>query len=64
MPSQYVENGSIYVFNTQALLDTGNRLSGRVSLYPMDEEAAVDIDSILDMKLAELILLERAGISQ
>jgi CMP-N-acetylneuraminic acid synthetase len=30
----------------------------------MDEEAAVDIDSMLDMKLAELIMLERAGASR
>ena len=64
MAPQYVENGSIYVFRTQALLDSGNRLSGKVALYPMDEEAAVDIDSMLDMKLAELILLERAGASR
>lgn len=64
MVPQYVENGSIYVFRTQALLDSGNRLSGKVALYPMDEEAAVDIDSMLDMKLAELILLERAGASR
>jgi N-acylneuraminate cytidylyltransferase len=64
MAPQYVENGSIYVFRTQALLDSGNRLSGKVALYPMDEEAAVDIDSMLDMKLAELIMLERAGASR
>lgn len=64
MATQYVENGSIYVFRTQALLDSGNRLSGKVALYPMDEEAAVDIDSMLDMKLAEMILLERAGASR
>jgi CMP-N,N'-diacetyllegionaminic acid synthase len=64
MAPQYVENGSIYVIRTQALLDSGNRLSGKVALYPMDEEAAVDIDSMLDMKLAELILLERAGASR
>lgn len=64
MTPQYVENGSIYVFNTQALLDSGNRLSGKVTLYSMDKEAAVDIDSILDMKVAEFILLERAGVSQ
>lgn len=61
MAPQFLENGSIYVFRTQALLDSGNRLSGQVALYPMDEEAAVDIDSMLDFKLAELILLERSG---
>jgi len=64
MAPQYVENGSIYVFRTKALLDIGNRLSGKVALYPMDEEAAVDIDSMLDMELAELIMLKRAGVSR
>lgn len=60
MAPQFVENGSIYVFRTQALLESGNRLSGKVAIYPMDEAAAVDIDSMLDMQLAELIMLERA----
>jgi CMP-N,N'-diacetyllegionaminic acid synthase len=59
MQPQYVENGSIYVFRPQALLDTGNRLSGKIALYIMDEEAAIDIDSMLDMKMAEMLLLER-----
>lgn len=59
MQPQYIENGSIYVFRPQALLDTGNRLSGKIALYKMDEEAAVDIDSLLDMKLAEMLLLDR-----
>lgn len=64
MRPQYVENGSIYVFRPQALLDTGNRLSGKIALYVMEEDAAVDIDSMLDMKMAEMLLLEhrsRAG---
>jgi CMP-N,N'-diacetyllegionaminic acid synthase len=64
MPAQFVENGSIYVFRTQALLDSGNRLSGKVVLYRMDEEAAVDIDSVFDMKLAELLMRERAGVAR
>lgn len=59
MAPQYVENGSIYIFRPQALLDSANRLCGRIALYKMDDEAAVDIDSLLDMKLAELILHER-----
>jgi CMP-N,N'-diacetyllegionaminic acid synthase len=60
MAPQYVENGSIYVFRTRALLDSGNRLSGRVALYPMDDEAAVEIDSPLDMAIVELIMRNRA----
>ena len=62
MLPQYVENGSIYVFRTQGFLEAGNRLFGRVAIYCMDEEGAVDIDSLLDMKLAELILLKRNGV--
>ena len=61
MLPQFAENGSIYVFRTRALLGSGNRLSGKVALYVMDEESAVDIDSLLDMKLAEMLLSERAG---
>jgi N-acylneuraminate cytidylyltransferase len=64
MAQQYVENGSIYVFRTEALLDSGNRLSGKVALYLMDEEAALDIDTMLDMRLVELILLERSRVSR
>lgn len=61
MQPQYAENGSIYVFRPQALLASGNRLSGKIALYRMDEDAAVDIDTMIDMKLAEALLLERAG---
>ncbi|AKZ61477.1 acylneuraminate cytidylyltransferase [Herbaspirillum hiltneri N3] len=59
MQPQYAENGSIYVFRPQALLATSNRLSGKIALYKMDEDAAVDIDTPLDLKLAEILLQER-----
>jgi CMP-N,N'-diacetyllegionaminic acid synthase len=59
MAKQYVENGSIYVFKTKVLLDTGNRLGGKISLYVMDEDASLDIDSPVDMKIAEMLMLER-----
>lgn len=56
MEPQYVENGSIYVFKPQGLLETENRLFGKIALYKMDEQSAIDIDTTLDMKLAELML--------
>jgi CMP-N,N'-diacetyllegionaminic acid synthase len=59
MVPQYVENGSIYVFRTQELLDSGNRLSGKIALYQMDDEAAVEIDSLLDMSIVEMIMRNR-----
>jgi len=60
MQPQYAENGSIYVFRPRNLLASGNRLSGKIVLYKMDEDGAIDIDSLLDMKLAEMLLHERS----
>ena len=59
MLPQYAENGSIYVFRTDKFMKSGNRISGRVALYKMDERSAIDIDSLIDMQVAELFLLER-----
>lgn len=61
MPAQYVENGSIYVFRPKILLEGGNRLGGKVVLHVMDEDAAWDIDTPFDMRVAEMLMLERAG---
>lgn len=59
MKPQYAENGSIYLFRPKGLLETGNRLSGKVVLYKMDDQSSIDIDSPLDLLLAEAILQER-----
>lgn len=56
MTPQFVENGSIYVFRPEGLLETGNRLFGKVVLYRMGEEAAIDIDSPSDMLMAEILI--------
>ena len=61
MSPQYLENGSIYIFKPKDLLKTRNRLGGKIALYKMDEAAAIDIDSMQDMLLAETILKERLG---
>ena len=50
MIPQYVENGSIYVFRPRMLRETGNRLGGRIALYEMGEDAAIEIDSEHDFK--------------
>ena len=53
---QYVENGSIYIFKPWVLKTLNNRLGGKISLFCMDEKAAVEIDSLLDWKMLELFL--------
>lgn len=61
MAPQYVENGSIYVFRPEVLLQGGNRLGGKVALHVMDEDASWDIDTPFDMRVAEMLLIERAS---
>ncbi len=62
MAPQYAENGSIYVFRPEGLLSSGNRLSGKIALYKMDEDATLDIDSMVDMQIAEALLQARQGL--
>jgi N-acylneuraminate cytidylyltransferase len=61
MAPQYAENGSIYVFRPEGLLSSGNRLSGKIALYKMDEDATLDIDSMVDMQIAEALLQAGQG---
>jgi CMP-N,N'-diacetyllegionaminic acid synthase len=61
MPAQYVENGSIYVFRPAILLEGGNRLGGKVALHVMDEDSSWDIDTRFDMRVAEMLMMERIG---
>lgn len=56
MKSQYVENGSIYIFKPWVLKELGNRLGGKISLFPMMEAASWDIDSVLDFEVAEFLV--------
>ena len=56
MNPQYVENGSIYIFKPWVLKELGNRLGGKISLFPMSEAAAHEIDSPLDFEIAEILM--------
>ena len=56
----YLENGSIYVFRPWVLREHGNRLGGRMVVYPMDPLHSFQIDEPADLELMEgLCHLER-----
>jgi len=55
MTPQYVENGSIYIFTPSILKLHKNRLGGNICLYKMEDVSALEIDSELDFRIAELI---------
>ena len=55
MPSQYRENGSIYVFRPEILRKFRNRLGGKIAVYEMDFLSSFQIDEPIDIKLIELL---------
>jgi len=57
-PKQYLENGAIYITKTDYLLENNNFLGGKVRLFAMPYYNAVDIDTAIDFRIAELLLNE------
>lgn len=53
---RYRETGSLYVTSTDVYDRFDNRLGGRIGLFVMAEEEGVDIDTELDVALAEKLL--------
>jgi CMP-N-acetylneuraminic acid synthetase len=56
-PSVYSINGSVYVWWRNTL--TNSLWKGKVTIHEMQRENSIDIDSELDFKLVELLMLER-----
>lgn len=52
---QYVENGSIYVFNKESLYKYNNRLGGKIGMCFMDFFQSFEIDSQDDVDLLTMI---------
>ena len=56
-PFAYIRNGSIYALNRDSLINNSHRFGGDNSRpLVMPDKCSINIDSILDLKLAELIL--------
>ncbi|WDH79448.1 acylneuraminate cytidylyltransferase family protein [Microbacterium esteraromaticum] len=59
----YRETGSLYLTRTAVYEQHSNRIGGRVGLFVMAEEEGVDIDTLVDLSIAEQLLrdLHRRG---
>jgi CMP-N-acetylneuraminic acid synthetase len=57
LPKVYVPNGAIYVMAPEAL-DKESIYEGNVQAVIMAEEKSIDIDTMLDFKMAELLMKE------
>lgn len=50
---RYRETGSLYLTRTSLYAEQGNRLGGRIGLFVMDEREGIDVDTELDLLIAE-----------
>jgi len=53
---ELVENGAFYINNIKNIKKYQNRLSGKISIYEMDEFKSVDIDEEDDWQIAEKVM--------
>jgi YrbI family 3-deoxy-D-manno-octulosonate 8-phosphate phosphatase len=58
-PEDVIENGSIYVFRPEILRGTGNRLGGRIAVYPMHPLDSFQVDEPGDLELMGRLLAAR-----
>jgi CMP-N-acetylneuraminic acid synthetase len=58
-PAVYELNGAVYLWRTAALRHARGLFLERTEVYVMPRERSVDIDDLLDFKIAELLLGER-----
>jgi N-acylneuraminate cytidylyltransferase len=57
-PQVWQQNGSIYVINPKSLVEKGMGGFTKIKKYSMPEAYSVDLDTMLDWKMAELIIKE------
>ncbi|MFA4971021.1 MAG: acylneuraminate cytidylyltransferase [bacterium] len=55
-PSQWRENGSIYIFKPDILKRYKNRLGGKIAIYEMDYWSSFEVDTAEDWRLCEWIM--------
>jgi len=58
---RYRETGSLYLTRTWVYDELDNRIGGRVGLFVMDELEGIDVDTELDLEVADRTLTQLSG---
>jgi CMP-N,N'-diacetyllegionaminic acid synthase len=53
---EYLETGSFYIVKTKMLMESKNRLVGKIGLFETQEDESYEIDSLIDFIVCEEIL--------
>lgn len=61
LPTVYRENGAVYVTWAETLIQKKSIWGDKIIPYVMKQKDSIDIDTIYDIKLAELLLKEKEG---
>jgi len=61
LPPIYEENSNIYLFTPESVKRRSNRIGDNPTMFPMDEAEAIDIDELIDFKIAESLHREKYG---
>ena len=58
-PTQFIENGSIYIFTPDTLAAFGNRIGDKLSVYEMEFWQTLEIDTVEEIDLIEYYLYKK-----
>lgn len=58
LPKNYLETGA-FVISKRSIITKHSRIGKRVQVYEIPENEAIDVDSFIDLKSAEMILTEK-----
>ena len=64
LPTAYTLNGVVYVARSDWFLRSGVLIDANTIGYPMPKERSVDIDTAMDLRIAELLLSEQRLLSE
>lgn len=59
----YEENSNIFLFTEGSVVNHENRIGDSPKMFPMDAHEAIDIDELIDFKVAEHLHREQYGIN-
>ena len=54
LEKQYLETGALYVMNAEGFIRERNRFFGKITFHSIPLERSIEIDNMIDFKLAEL----------